>query len=276
MLPNVTFTLGASGDFFDTSNTQSSESKDQFNPKFGVTWNVLPATTIRAAAFRTFKRTLLTNQTLEPTQVAGFNQFYDDQESTDAKVYGAAVDQKFSKTVFGGLEYTRRDLKVPIPVVDANTGESFLVRRDWTEDVARTYLFWTPHPWWALAAEYRYERFERGADSGFGFKDETTHRVPLSVRFFHPSGLGVGFTGTYYHQDGDFQARGTDCCVAGTSSFWIADLGVSYRLPHRYGFVTIGASNLFDKKFLFQETDFNNFTIQPARNYFVRLTLAFP
>ena len=60
-----------------------------------MTWNVLPKTTLRAAAFRTFKRTLLTDQTLEPTQVAGFNQFYDDQESTDAWVYGAAVDQKF-------------------------------------------------------------------------------------------------------------------------------------------------------------------------------------
>ena len=275
-VPNVTFTLGASGDFFRTPNTTSSESKDQFNPKFGVTWNVLPTTTVRAAAFRTFKRTLLTNQTLEPTQVAGFNQFYDDQESTDAKVYGAAVDHKFTRTVFGGVEYTRRDLDVPIPFLNAETGESFLVRRDWSEDVARAYLFWTPHPWWALSAEYRYERFERTEDSGFGFKDETTHRVPLGVRFFHPSGLSVAFTGTYYHQDGNFQPRGAVCCEAGTSSFWIANAGVSYRLPNRYGFVTIGATNLFDKKFLFQETDFNNFTIQPARSYFARVTLALP
>jgi tetratricopeptide (TPR) repeat protein/opacity protein-like surface antigen len=276
-VPNVTFTLGASGDFFHTPNTTSSESKNQFNPKFGVTWNVMPKTTVRAAAFRTFKRTLLTNQTLEPTQVAGFNQFYDDQESTDAWVYGAAVDLSVLLVHgFGGLEYTRRDLKVPIPFLNAETGESFLVRRDWSEDVARAYLVWTPHPWWALSAEYRYERFERTEDSGFGFKDETTNRVPLGVRFFHPSGFSVGFTGTYYHQDGDFQARGTECCVAGTSSFWIADLGLNYRLPNRYGFITVGATNLFDKKFLYQETDFNNFTIQPARSYFARLTLALP
>ena len=275
-IPNVTFTLGASGDFFHTPNTTSSESKDQFNPKFGVTWNVLPKTTLRAAAFRTFKRTLLTNQTLEPTQVAGFNQFYDDQESTDAWVYGAAVDQKFSTTLFGGLEYTRRDLKVPIPFINAETGESFLARRDWSEDVARLYLFWTPHPWWALSAEYRYERFKRTEDSGFSFSDETTHKVPLGFRFFHPSGFSAGLTGTYYHQDGNFQPRGADCCIAGTSSFWIADAAISYRFPKRYGFFTVGAANLFDKKFLYQETDFNNFTIQPARTYFARLTLAFP
>jgi len=275
-VPNVTFTLGASGDFFHTPNKTSSESKDQFNPKFGVTWNVLPRTTLRAAAFRTFKRTLLTNQTLEPTQVAGFNQFYDDQESTDAWVYGAAVDQKFASTLFGGLEFSRRDLTVPIPFVNAETGESFLVHRDWSEDVARAYLFWTPHPWWALSAEYRYERFERTADSGFGFKDETTHRVPLGVRFFHPSGFGAGISGTYYHQDGNFQPRGAECCIAGTSSFWVVDGAINYRLPKRYGFVTVGAANLFNKHFLFQETDFNNFTIVPARTYFARLTMAFP
>jgi tetratricopeptide (TPR) repeat protein len=275
-LPRVTFTVGASGDFFHTPNKTSSESRNQFNPKFGVTWNVLPTTSLRAAAFRTFTRTLLNGQTLEPTQVAGFNQFYDDLESTDAWVYGAAVDQKFSKTLFGGLEYSRRDLTVPIPFVEADTGESFLVHRDWSEDVARAYLFWTPHPWWALRGEYRYERFERTADSGFGFKDETLHVVPLGVRFFHPSGVSVGVTGTYYHQDGNFQPRGVDCCIAGSSSFWVTDAAISYRLPKRYGFVSIGAANLFNKHFLFQETDFNNFTIVPARTYFARLTMAFP
>jgi tetratricopeptide (TPR) repeat protein len=276
MLPKVTFTLGASGDFFDTSNTQSSESKDQFNPKFGVTWNVLPATTIRAAAFRTFKRTLLTNQTLEPTQVAGFNQFYDDLESTDAWVYGAAVDQKFSRSLYGGLEYTRRDLTVPIPFVDPFTGVSQVERKDWKEDIARAYLFWTPHPWWALSAEYRYEKFDRVEDFGFGLKDATTQRVPLGARFFHPLGFSFGFLGTYYHQKGDFQRRGAACCEAGSDSFFIADVGLSYRFPKRYGFITIGATNLFDKQFMYQETDFNNITIQPARTYFARVTLAFP
>src|SRR5438094_111102 len=63
---DVTFTLGASGDFFKTDNTSTSESRNQFNPKFGITWNVLPNTTLRSAAFRAFKRTLITNQTLEP------------------------------------------------------------------------------------------------------------------------------------------------------------------------------------------------------------------
>src|SRR5574337_247642 len=107
VLKDVTFTLGASGDFFKTDN-QASESRDRFNPKFGISRNVLRETTLRAAVFRAFKRTLLTSQTLEPTQVAGFNQFFDDFDSTESWRYGIAVDQKFSRTMFGGVELSRR------------------------------------------------------------------------------------------------------------------------------------------------------------------------
>ena len=135
---DVTFTLGASGDFFKTDNTSTSESRNQFNPKFGITWNVLPNTTLRAAAFRAFKRTLITNQTLEPTQVAGFNQFYDDNESTESRRYGIAVDQKFSNTVFAGLEFSRRDLDVPITFTNPFTAMTEVKRHGWREYLARS------------------------------------------------------------------------------------------------------------------------------------------
>ena len=276
LLKTVTFTLGASGDFFKTDSTAASISTNQFNPKFGITWNVLPSTTLRAAAFRTFKRTLLTNQTLEPTQVAGFNQFFDDEESTKAWRYGVAVDQKFSSTLFGGVEVSRRDLKVPMPVTDLTTGVTSVVRKSWNEDLVRPYLFWTPHPWVALSAEYQYERFKRVADFGHGFKKETTHRVPLGFRLFHPSGLSFATKATYLNQDGLFQRKGGICCESANSDFWVVDAAISYRLPQRYGFLSVGATNLFDRRFQFQESDFNNSTIQPKRTVFARLTLALP
>jgi len=53
------------------------------------------------------------------------------------------------------------------------------------------------------------------------------------------------------------------------------DAGISYRLPQRYGFFTVGATNLLDRNFKYHEVDFNNPTIQPARAAFARLTLAF-
>jgi len=275
VLKDLTFTLGASGDFFKTDNTAASESRDQFNPKFGITWNALPNTTLRAAAFRVFKRSLLTNQTLEPTQVAGFNQFYDDFESTDSWRYGIAVDQKFSQTIFGGVEFSKRDLKVPIQFANPFTGVTEVKRNDWHEYLARAYLFWTPHEWLALSTEYQYERFERDPNFGFGLMEATTHRVPLGLRFFHPSGLSFALKATYFHQDGDFQRKAGPCCESDTSDFWVVDSTIDYRLPKRYGFLTIGVKNLFDEKFNYQETELNNPTIQPDRTFFARLTLAF-
>ena len=66
------------------------------------------------------------------------------------------------------------------------------------------------------------------------------------------------------------------CCESGESDFWVVDAVINYRLPKRYGFVTVGATNLFDREFKYQETDFNNSTVQPSRMFFARLTLAFP
>jgi hypothetical protein len=134
----VTLTLGASGDFSNMESS-SSESRNQFNPKFGVTWNHFPATTLRAAPFRVLKRTLITDQTLEPMQVAGFNQFFDDVNSTESWRYGIAVDQKFFPEIYGGVEFSERDLNIPFTAVTPATIE---VRRgDGNEYLARPHLF---------------------------------------------------------------------------------------------------------------------------------------
>ena len=95
-------TLGVSGDFFHEE--EGIGHRDQANPKGGITWNpsFSPGTTFRAAGFRALKRTLVNQQTLEPTQVAGFNQFYDDPSGTSSWRYGAAIDQKFGSSRLRG------------------------------------------------------------------------------------------------------------------------------------------------------------------------------
>ena len=273
-LSNLTLTLGASGDFFNTESS-STEDTNQFNPKFGVVWNPLPATTVRAAVFRTLKRPLITDQTLEPTQVAGFNQFFDEINATKAWRYGIAVDQKFTRDLFGGAEFSYRDVSIPRRETNLTTGEDDVSRGDGEEYFARGYLFWTPHPWVALSAEYQYERFTRESLVAFPFGEVTTHRVPLGLRLFHPVGLSLALKGTYFNQEGSFFRQGTDFHSSGSSDFWVMDAGLSYRLPQRYGFITVGATNLLDKQFRYQETDLRNPTVVPERTFFTRVTLAF-
>ena len=83
-------------------------------------------------------------------------------------------------------------------------------------------------------------------------------------------------TATYWNQDGRFLRLGTGDFQSGSDNFWTVDAALNYRLPKRYGFITVGALNLFDEKFKFYETDINNPRIQPDRMVFARVTLALP
>ena len=222
------------------------------------------------------KRTLITNQTLEPTQVAGFNQFYDDDvAATDAWNYGAAVDQKFSTSLYGGAELIYRDLKVPLAIA-TESGATEIEDANWNEKRSRAYLFWTPHEWFSLTAEWLWERFDT-EKVNFGAKDVETNYLPLGGNFFHPSGLYAALKGTYVNQKGSFERHNGDGTFEnGRDEFWLVDASVGYRLPKRYGFITIGVKNMFDKEFQYFDIDPQNTRIQPGRFVFARLTLAFP
>jgi outer membrane receptor protein involved in Fe transport len=243
-------TLGAS---YDTLNgdVPASADKDYFNPKVGLIWNPLPDTTIRGAWFKALKRTLVTNQTLEPTEIAGFNQFYDDGNLTESTVYGAAIDQKFSGNVYGGIEAYKRDLTVPYLDSFTDPFNPQWHNADWNESTARAYLYWTPHPWWALRAEFRFDRFEREEVFTAGVKDLDIYRVPLGVRFFHPSGWTASMTGTYWDQSGSFEVFTPfgSTFPSDSDTFWTVDAAVGYRLPKRYGFISVGVTSLFDQDF---------------------------
>jgi outer membrane receptor protein involved in Fe transport len=273
LLKNVTITAGASLDYLKGDPAVIPDGhKVQVNPKAGITWNPFSGTSVRAAASRVVKRTLITDQTLEPTQVAGFNQFFDDPNVTEAWRYGGGIDQKFTKDLFGGMEFSKRDLEFPL--IDISGPSPATQQLKAKEYLSRTYLFWTPHPWLGLRTEYVFERFEN--DPLIGPTKLDTHRVPLGLNFFHPSGLGTSLTATYYNQYGKFFRLATGLAQSARDDFWMVNAAINYRLPNRYGFVTVGAANLLDKKFKFFEPDLNNPSIQPGRMLFFRVTLALP
>ena len=295
---DVTLTLGLSGDVFDQSGTATSStafpefpagepveipapvlgSENQFNPKFGLTWSLKSGTTLRAAAFRAFKRTLITDQTLEPTQVAGFNQFFDDVNATESKVYGVAVDQKFGKKVFGGVEVSGRDLTIPFFQLQPDAPPS-VAETDGNEKAFRGYLFSIPRNWLAIGVEYQYDDFERNPELFLPYQRLKTHRVPLSARFFHPSGLSAFVGVTFLKQEGEFltfDELGEQVYADGTKDFAVVDAGLRYRLPRRYGFLVVGANNLTDETQTYQATDPRNLSIRPGRLIYGRVVLAFP
>ena len=264
-------TVGFSVDSFQPADA-AAKSSSQVNPKFGLLWNPIPSTTIRAAAFRTLKRTLLTDQTIEPTQVAGFNQFFDDANTTSAWTYGGGLNQKLPHEVYAGGEFTWRNMNVPF--VNLVGSEQTV---DWKEKNSRIYLFWTPHKWVALTAEWLWQRLERDQNFALGASTVETNSFPLGINFFHPSGLSVSVKETYRHQQGSFEhVSNPGVFDNGRDDFWLLDAAINYRMPERYGLITLGATNLTDSHFQYFDPNLFNATIQPQRFFFAKVTLALP
>lgn len=272
-----TLSLTAGFSYDDVSGDYPGEEVEEFNPKLGVIWEPWNSTTFRAAYFETVKRTLVTNQTLEPTQVAGFNQFFDDVDLTEAKHTGAAIDQRFGANFSAGLEYSKRELDVPILTADGG------VTVDWDEKLWRLYMLWTPTDYLALSAKYEFEELERSEGFEFGVSESETHKFPLGISYFNPCGFGASLVATYYDQEGIFGSEDFiflhddfEPLHSGTDDFWTVDLTLNYRLPRRLGMVTIGANNLLDEEFNYFDPDLNNSSIQPSRLVYARVTISFP
>ncbi len=274
----VTWTIGAAGNFLKNT----FENRNTFEPKLGVMWNPFPSTVVRAAGFRRVQRPLLTGQTIEPVQIAGFNQFFDDQRyvGTDSWREGVGIDQKFSDTLFGGVEYSRREIEVhsTAAMVDSATGDTatFAIRPDWNEDIVRSYLYWAFHPRFTASLEFQYEHLEREELTPDAFESITTYRVPFGIGFFHPTGFFARIRPSFVYQEGRFsRVNNNNVFTPGDDTFVSLDASVGVLLPHRWGVVSMEARNLFDESFNFQDTDPSNPTLSPRRFIVVRYTLSF-
>jgi tetratricopeptide (TPR) repeat protein len=267
----VTWTLGLSFTLLDDS--QFSKTLRSVNPKFGMLWDVTPDTVLRAAVFRTVNSARLPYQTLEPVQVSGFNQFFDDIYPTEALRWGIGLDHRFGPTFSGGVEVSRRHLDVHTLGEDkeGNLIETEARRK---ESFYRAYLLWAPHPSWAGTLEYFRENFERE-----GPLDTETQVVPVGLSYFDPSGVFAKFKANFYDQSVNLNT-GTD-----SSEAVFLDLGLGYRLPQRHGIFEIQFQNLLDQNYHYQglqnrrPTDTQGvppyLPFPPEFTFFARLTLAF-
>jgi hypothetical protein len=267
-LNNITLAVGISADFFEGPAVQ----RNQINPKVGITWNPLANTRLRLAAFKTQKRSTVSDQTIEPTQVAGFNQFFDGARGEKAWRHAFAIDQRFSNDVLAGIEISKRDLKVPV------TGGGETQNFDVNEHLGRAYLYWTPNDWCSTSIEYQFEKVENDTPLGIGTGVEQveTHRIPLGLNCFHGKGLFSKIKATYFNQRGKFKRQNARSgFISDNDDFWLMNLSIGYRLPKRFGIIEFGVNNLLDEKFKFQTTDPSIVTIQPNRTIYTTVTLNF-
>lgn len=271
---DVIVTLGLSGDKFENGVFDFSD----VNPKAGIQWDVTDRVRLRAAAFRTFKRLLIVDQTLEPTQIAGFNQFTDEFNQTSAWVKGIGLDATLARggfgSLFGGVEYTRRDLDVPL--VERRDPPRYRTD-DRTEDEARAYLYWAAARDWAVSAEAEWEDIDN-ANPQVDVAKLRTLTVPVQVRYFAENGLFARVGANFVSQQ--VEERLSPFFDQTRENFVTVDASLGFRLPNRRGSISLEVRNILDEEFLYQDLDsVTNSTTRPrfipARTVLGRLSLTF-
>lgn len=246
-------TIGLSGDLLDSP----VKDREELNPKLGLTWQPRSTTRVSAAVYKTVTRRSVYAQTIEPTLVSGFNQFFDDSEAAVSWNYGLGVDHTLSNDLYGGFQFYYRELDIPFSIISL-TGTSEQDEDDWQEKLGSAYLYWAPLNWLSIGLEYYYDNYSYDKFEGqAGIADLTTHRLIPKIQFYHPCGVSAGIQASYVDQKGEFGSVLTGF-EADNDHFWVVDISMSYRLPKRFGILTIGVKNLFDEQFKFVDMDPSN------------------
>ena len=204
-------------------------------PKLGVKAHINDHVTLRASYLHNVKPELVSEQILEPTSVAGFNQQYDSFGGAFLRQAGGAIDIKLNDNLMVGAEAIKRWWTVPIG--NAPDGET-------TEQVYRGYVNLLLSDNVALAAAIVREHSH--SDVFGDFPDWQTTSVPVTLSYFSESGwfgsVGVEFVD---HSFSQFLREGSD-------SFAPINATVGYRMPDNRGVFSVEVQNLLDEQFHFQ------------------------
>jgi Tfp pilus assembly protein PilF len=241
---------------------EEKDNEDTINktyPKLGLRLEPEVGVVFRLAAFRNRVGVLYTSlyETLEPTHVVGFNQLYDDIDMTDSWNYAVSYQHGISRDLKIGISSLYRELDTAIAIQDFSTTPPSSTTDDieYDDKYANLWLNWALSSHWALGLEYLYNHYnlekELKSSSSIilapdGILKLETHKLPITISYFHPSGITGKLTTTYYDQKGKFIDR-TSTTEEGEDQGLITDLTFSYRFTKRLGSVSFGVKNLFDK-----------------------------
>ena len=277
---SVTLTFGGSFDELEGRDGL----QEEFNPKLGLAFTPNSRTTLRAAAFSTLQGNNISKEIvqprLEPTTVAGFNQFFFGATGDEVERYALALDRRLSPDLSYGVEISRRDIETGIVVVTP-PADPLVMRIETAEDSGRAYVYWTIDSALAFSAELQADVFDNnGLVLGEAYSRLETLRLPVQLRYFHSNGFGAGIRATYADQSGVFTEEvlgpgGIETIVApGEDRFWVFDANLTYRLRGRRGMLNLTMHNFLDEDFHFQDLDPENPRIMPDRLISFGFTLA--
>jgi hypothetical protein len=272
---NVATTVGLAREYY---NDHTSVRVDRWQPKLGVRWAASPTVTWRAATGSTIKRSYMAQQTIEPPQIVGFNQFFDAVDGSLVRTAAVAVDVRASPSTTFGAELGQQKLRIGSGFEGSalNTVPEEVQRIDWIR------LDATSRASSALVAAIGLEMQRLRGDASQQSSNSPTKlrttQLPLALRSYSQNGyFGEIVTTAVWQQ---VERRAPSGGPQGKERFVVVDMAIGWRLPDRRGTVSLDVKNLFGSKFSYQDdnfisTELRQASFQPVRRWWVKASLAF-
>lgn len=226
--PALELTVGASHDSnerYDNLAGSTVLDESHLNPKLGMVWQALPAVTVRAAYSESTKQTLVTQASLEPTQLAGFTQFHDDFNDTRSRLRGAAIDLQITDDISATVQHRVRDVRHPT------------VDYDLEERVSSIELAAILNDQWSASVGIRRARDDLSWNTPYRL---TTRTLPVSLHYRSPHGYFADLAWTRFDQD--WQTGNDDV----DTRFDAVDVSAGYRWDRNRYEVRFGIDDLLD------------------------------
>lgn len=285
VLPALQVTAGLSLETYD----QTGRSDTRLLPKLGLMWSIKPWLAVRAAAFDTLKRGTVDERTLEPVQIAGFSQLYDEYAGSRTRTFALGVDVRPMPALALGIEGVHREVSPPVEEVFVLTDETAIFLQDHEEDLLRVYVYATATDRVALSAAAEIVRFRRDArESRFQPAEVDEYRVPITLAYYDPSGFFADLSATYVDQTVSLETAGAEGFYRAESDddFLTLDATIGQRFFNSRVVLSLEGYNLLDQNLRYQDAIFRtpaeaNLDEQPSprfvesRTLLARLTMRF-
>ncbi len=241
------------------------DSYTKVSPKVGITQELPYGLTLRAARGRNIRRALLVETTLEPTEIAGFLQVYDDFNGQVSDRYSLGLDWRATDDLRFGIEGSTREIESV--GTTPNGGDENL-----DESNVGAYGYWILSDDVTLSFQPQFDRFSSD-DTGTYPNRVDTWLAPLEMRYFAPSGVFAFARGTYLYQDLDRGAESApDRFEHGTS--FLVDAGIGYRFPFGRGAAVLAVTNLLDEDLQYRDDNYRTSQDRATRFAPERMILA--
>jgi hypothetical protein len=263
-IPSIRLTAGA--ELSHVEDTGLGVDETDLLPRLGVAWQPLTDITFRATYGERRTPRLIANQTLRPTNILGFNQFFDDPNDTLARDLSIGLDfilrdpMGTSQTVYSGIEMTKRDLEIPESSTDLAISEDRTKSGDYDESIISSYIYGNIDERIAISTEPSIDFAHCQTICPRDVKRLTTVALPFGISYFHPSGLYTIGDIVWISQDLRTGSRTTY-----SETFTTVDVEVGYRFRSRYGAAAVEVRNLFDQHFGYQDDRFRSIELTQAR-----------